>query len=249
MSYFNYKSFRLFFREQGNGPLLIILPGNTASSVWHQGELDCFSRRYHVAVLDFLGTGESDRLESWPDDWWYEGACQAKALVDHLGEKRCIVMGTSGGAAAALLMAIHFPQYVSAVVADSCVEKFAPQSLREEVESRHQLLSEQKSFWEKAHGQDWKGVVDADSRLLLRLADKGGDCIGGRLGEIQCPVLLTASLQDSLLPDAAQQICRMGQQIPDSRIFLNNAGDHPLMWSRPNDFRQVSEWFMSRPAF
>ena len=32
MPYVTHDDHRLFYREQGNGPLLLILPGNTASS-------------------------------------------------------------------------------------------------------------------------------------------------------------------------------------------------------------------------
>ena len=244
MAYLDYKSHKLFFCEKGKGPLLIILPGNTSSSVWHQGELEYFSSKYQVAVLDFLGTGRSDRLNMWYDDWWYEGACQAKALVEHLNKNKCIVMGTSGGAVSALLMAIHFPQYVSSVIADSCIELFSPQLLQNAVKDRNQYTAEQITFWEKAHGDDWEQVVNADNSMLLRMASRGGYCFKGRLKEIQCPVLFTASLRDSFLPDISRQVCDMGKQVSESRIYFCNSGDHPLMWSQSNDFRYISNWFM-----
>ena len=56
----------LFYREQGSGPLLIILPGNTASSIWHERELAEFGRSHHAVALDLLGTGQSQRMEVWP---------------------------------------------------------------------------------------------------------------------------------------------------------------------------------------
>ena len=97
MPHFNWKDHQIFYQEQGEGPLLLILPGNTASSICHQGELDYFCDRFHTASLDFLGTGKSDRVATWAQDWWADGASQAKTLVEHLGYQECIVMGTSGG--------------------------------------------------------------------------------------------------------------------------------------------------------
>ncbi|QTA84412.1 alpha/beta fold hydrolase [Desulfonema magnum] len=85
MPYFIYNNHRLFYREQGNGQLLLILPGNTASSACLQSELEYFGRHYHVVSFDFMGTGRSDRMSSWPEDWWKQGADQAAALLDHLG--------------------------------------------------------------------------------------------------------------------------------------------------------------------
>lgn len=247
MPYLNYNDNRLFYREQGEGKLLILLPGNTASSVWHEGEMAWLSRHYRVAALDFLGTGRSDRVANWPREWFFQGACQAEALAEFLKEESCIVMGTSGGGVVALLMAIHFPKRVSAVVADSCVEIFRPENLHQELSEREKRSPESVAFWETAHGDDWENVIAADSRLLLQMAEKGGDCFDGTLGRIQCPVLLTASLQDSTLaPDAALQICRMGKKIEESRIFLSHSGDHPFMWTNPDEFREIAEIFLKR---
>ena len=70
MPYFEHNGHRLFYRASGDGPLLLLLPGNTASSVCHEGELAHFGQRYHAVALDFWGTGQSDRLAQWPVDWW-----------------------------------------------------------------------------------------------------------------------------------------------------------------------------------
>jgi len=226
MPYFNYNDSRLFYREQGAGKLLILMPGNTASSVWYEGEIAWLRRHYRVAALDFLGTGRSNRVANWSKEWFYQCACQAKALAKFLEEESYIVMGTSGGGVVALLMAIHFPDRVSAVVADSCVEIFSPEDLRREVTEREKRSPKSVAFWETAHGDDWEDVVGADSRLLLQMAEKWGDCFDGTLGRIKCPLLLTASLQDSTLAsDASLQICRMGKKIQGSRIFLSQSSD------------------------
>jgi pimeloyl-ACP methyl ester carboxylesterase len=125
MPHFSWKDRSIFYREQGAGPLLVVLPGNTASSRCHQGELDYFFDRFRVAALDFLGTGGSGRLPVWAGDWWAESAAQASALVEHLGYAEAILIGTSGGAVAALRAALQFPERVRAVIADSFSERFS----------------------------------------------------------------------------------------------------------------------------
>ena len=87
-------------------------------------------------------------------------------------------------------------------------------------------------------------MVDADSALLLRWVDQELDWFAGRLPAITCPVLLTASLRDTVLPNVAVQVCHMAQQIPDSQVFFGNAGDHPLMWSRPAAFQAIAWAFL-----
>ena len=138
MSSFLWLGHRLAYREAGspdNG-LLLLLPGSSASSASHAGELAHFGRTYHVAALDFLGTGGSDRVAPWPATWWERGAEQAAALAAHLGAGRYAVMGVSGGGAAALLTALRAPGQVAAVIADSCVERLSPEELEHIVHER-----------------------------------------------------------------------------------------------------------------
>jgi hypothetical protein len=142
-------------------------------------------------------------------------------------------------------MAIHFPEKVRAVIADSCVERFPKEMAHRNVyQERGQRTPEQVQFWETAHGADWEQVIKADTAMLLRFADEGGDWFAGRLSEIRCPVILTASKQDTALPQVTQQVSRMSEQMADCRVFLNNRGGHPLMWSSPQDFRYISDYFL-----
>ena len=46
----------------------------------------------------------------------------AAALIDHLGEEKAVVVGSSGGGIVALLTAVLFPEKVLAVIADSTVD-------------------------------------------------------------------------------------------------------------------------------
>ncbi len=245
MPFFEWKRHRLFYRQQGQGPLLVLLPGNTASSAHLQGELDYFSDRFQVTALDFLGTGQSDRVAVWTDQWWLQGAHQIVALIEYLGYEHAFLMGASGGAVAALLAAIHYPERVKAVVADSFVEHAPPEQFRALViADRAQRTAGQIAFWQAAHGDDWEQVVNADTEMLERFADQGADWFQGQLDQTQCPVLLTGGLRDALIPGAAQQFCGMVEKIPDCRLYLHHKGSHPLMWSQPDVFRAVSDNFL-----
>jgi valacyclovir hydrolase len=244
--YATWNGHRLFYRERGVGPLLLVFPGNTASSASHAGELDHLSERYHAVAVDYLGTGQSDRVQVWAAKWWEQGARQAAALVSHLGHADCIAMGTSGGAVVALLMAILYPMRVRAVIADSVAACFSEEMLqRNVIADRSRRTPEQVLFWKNAHGADWEQVVNADTEMLQRFVEGGGDWFAGRLNEIQCPVLLTASRQDPFLPEVGRQACSMAEKIGDCRVFLDSEGDHPLMWSRPQDFWAVCDRFLA----
>lgn len=248
MPRFKNDALSLFYNEKGSGKLLLILPGNTASSACHEGELDYFSQRFRTVSFDFRGTGKSQRLSAWDHEWWNECTDDAAALISHLGEHQCIVMGTSGGANIALLFAIRYPECVSGIVADSCAEFHSPENLRKEVSDRSLKTKEQVEFWKYANGEDWESVVNADNQLLLDLADRGGNLFEGRLNRINCPVLFTGSLEDSFIPDIGEQNLRMAKQIRNSTAFLCHDGDHPFMWASPELFRSVSTEFLKRIA-
>jgi valacyclovir hydrolase len=164
--------------------------------------------------------------------------------MDHLSVAQAIVMGTSGGAVAALLMAQHAPDRVRAVIADSCVVGEPSEVLRAEVAGRRQRHPEAVAFWRYAHGDDWEQVVAADSDLLLRLAQRDGRWFARSLTEIGCLVLLTGSLQDRTLWNGTAQMVEMTRQIPESQLVLINGGDHPLMWSRSQHFRRIADSFL-----
>lgn len=244
MPYFTNDNLSLFYSEKGTGDLLLILPGNTASSACHQGELDFFGQNYHAVSPDFRGTGRSQRISSWSQNWWDKCTEDIASLISHLGKKQCIVMGISGGANIALLYAIRYPEHVSGVIADSSAEFYTSECLRKEITHRSYRIKEQVEFWTYAHGEDWEVVVKADNKLLLDLADQGGDIFKGQLKTVKCPVLFTGSLKDSFIPDIGEQNINMSKQIPNSRLFLLNEGDHPLMWSCPDFFRSVSAQFL-----
>lgn len=242
----SYRGRRLHYREQGSGSLLLIVHGNTASSALHEGELAHFGAHYRAVAPDLPGVGGSARLDVWPLDWWQEGAQAVAALAEHLGEGRCAVMGTSGGAIVALWMAILRPDLVAAVVADSCVERHRPEAIRAAVASRDFSDPASQRFWWRAHGDDWERVVRADSDLMLRFAAAGADWFGERLAEVAAPTLFTASLADEMLPYVEGEICRMVRQVRSSGAFVVGEGTHPLMWSRPEVFREAADAFLAR---
>ncbi|HMN61416.1 MAG TPA: alpha/beta hydrolase [Anaerolinea sp.] len=246
MPFFQSQQHTLFYREQGTGPLLIVLPGNTASSALHGGELAYFGARYHTVSMDFLGTGQSERLEPWPDDWWRHSARDVLALIDHLDEGPAILMGTSGGAVIALWAAIFSPHQVQAVIADSTGEFFSQDIMRSALEGRLAHSPGQIAFWSDAHGEDWEQVVAADSRVIRAFGERGGDWFEGRLKEIACPTLFSASLTDDLLPRIGAEVVSMASQAPGSQAFLVNGGAHPLMFSAQAAFRAAADLFLDQ---
>jgi valacyclovir hydrolase len=200
---FNWQGRRVHYREAGEAgaPLLVVLPGSTASSASHAGELTFFGRTHHVAALDYLGSGESERLDHWPADWWESGAQQAAALAAHLGAARYALMGCGGGGTTALLAAAGRPDEVSAVVADSCPETLTPEDLRRIVVGR-------------------TGVRPADERPT---GDEGA--AGGEAGIVEQP--FPGSVVEMLWREGPRLLRRLVS--PPQRAFWKRA--HGADWA------------------
>lgn len=247
MPKFTYQGNQLFYRRQGEGPLLVILPGNTASSICHQADLDYFANLFTAVSLDYLGTGLSDRLTHLPEDWFGYCADQTAALIEHLGLGPAILLGTSGGSVVALRCAAAHPECTRAVVADSFTPVFTPQMLQQNVlKERSNPTKDQAAFWRFAHGEDWSSVVKMDTQILIETVNNGGQWLRETLARVTCPVLVTLSLEDKMLIDPAKYGFEILSQLQDGRLFFSPKGGHPLMWSAPEEFRQAARGFLSQ---
>jgi pimeloyl-ACP methyl ester carboxylesterase len=227
---------------------LVILPGNTASSVCHQQDLTYFSQHFTAVSMDYLGTGQSDRLSEFPEDWFSFCADQVAALISFLGTGPAVLLGVSGGAVVALRTAAAHSTLVRGVIADSFSAQLTQTMVQENVVKARAVRSEgQIAFWRFAQGEDWENVVEQDTAMLKRLANRGGNWLGEKfLNKVHCPVFLSASLEDSSLPDPAGDIVIMLKALPDGRAFLADHGDHPLIWSAPQAFREAVSGFLAR---
>ena len=107
MACFSYRGKSVFYEECGQGTPLVFLHGNTASSKLFLPILALYSGRYRCICPDFLGNGQSDRVEAFPTDLWQDEGRQVIALIRHLNCGKACLAGTSGGAWAALNAALE----------------------------------------------------------------------------------------------------------------------------------------------
>ena len=239
MPYFEYNDKKIFYVDEGKGDVVLLLPGNTATSAVHGSEIEYFSRNFRIICPDYMGYGNSDRVSSLPVNSWWENAVMCKELMESIGAANYAVIGTSGGGITALDLAIIDPERVSCVVADSVVGEYMDKAqIEAEIEFRKNAQKELKFFWSFANGEDWQFVVDMDSKMLLETADIEGSIFNDRLGEIKCCVLITGSFRDRLIENIADRICEMAKKIENCKVVMFSRGGHPLMWTRKQDFRR-----------
>src|SRR4051794_27308807 len=118
MGSFSLDGQRLAYTVHGSSPrLTILLHGLLFSQYMHEALAKALAARGHrVVTLDLLGHGESDRpREKWRYSMPTFGR-QVIALLDELGEREAVIMGTSLGANVALEAAALAPERVRGMV-------------------------------------------------------------------------------------------------------------------------------------
>ena len=119
MAYFDYNGKKIYYQELGSGTPCVFLHGNTASSKMFEFLLPLYRDDMKIILIDFLGNGKSDRLASFPEEMWIDQGHQIVELCRNLNCGKVNLIGTSGGAYAAINAALEMPELFRKVVADS----------------------------------------------------------------------------------------------------------------------------------
>lgn len=251
MPYFTYNQKNVYYKETGEGTPLLLLHGNTASSNMFGAIPDAYLPDYKVVVIDFLGHGQSDRLESFPTDLWFDEACQVITLIREKGWENVCLIGSSGGAQVAVNVALEAPELVKKVIADSFEGEFTLKSFTQNVaEDRAQskLDPGARMFYQSMHGEDWESVVDNDTRAIEAHDRTIGRFFHTPLENLVPQILFTGSKEDEFIsavaPDYFETVYNgMINKIGHGRIYLFPTGGHPAMLSNAEEFVQLSKTF------
>ncbi len=121
MPLFNFNKVSIYYEESGSGyPLLLLAPGGIRSKIttWRFVPFDPrqeFASNFRVIAMDQRHCGGS-RAPLDASDGWEAYAADQLALLDHLGIRRCHVMGACVGCSFAFALMKADPRRVSAVV-------------------------------------------------------------------------------------------------------------------------------------
>lgn len=103
-----------YFIEKGQGEPLILLHGNGEDCSYFQGQIDAFSKTYHVYALDTRGHGKTPRgdkpftIRQFADD--------LLGFMDEHHIEKSHLLGFSDGGNIAMIFAIRFPDRVDRLI-------------------------------------------------------------------------------------------------------------------------------------
>lgn len=239
MPFFSYQGRRIHYEEAGQGETCVFLHGNTASSRMFQWILPLYTADFRVILLDFLGNGQSERVPEFPGELWIDQGRQAAELCRVLNCGKVHLVGTSGGAYAAVNAALEAPERVRSVVADSFDGSVLPPGFAERLLQERQSAkgdTASRDFYAWCQGEDWETVVDQDTEALTRCARDGLRLFRAPIESIQVPLLITVSRADAMLAnDMAAECRRLRARNPGIEYELFDDGAHPLILSRAEE--------------
>lgn len=249
MSYFCYHSNNIFYKVVGQGPPLFMLHGDTASSRMFELLLPLYQKNFRVILMDFLGNGQSDRVEKFSEDIWITQSEQVIALIEHLKLEKVNLLGTSGGAWVAVNTALKRHDLVSKVVADSfdgrsLSENFAADLLQERENAKKDSYARQ--FYEWCQGADWEKVVDLNTYALIKCAETRIPLFCKPLEKLNIPILFIGSMEDTMCrKDMVEEYKEMSQIVQNGRIHLFKNGGYPALMSNAEAAAEVITDFFS----
>lgn len=248
MSYFNYNGQNIFYTEIGSGEPCVFLHGNTASSKMFEFLLPLYTHDIKAIIVDFLGNGKSDRIAKFPDELWIDQGHQIVELCQTLNCGKVNLIGTSGGAYAAVNAALEMPSLFKKVVADSFDGNSLPKGFADSIiREREFAKSDERArgFYKWCQGEDWQTVVDLDTEALVNYEKKRIRLFHSPIEEIQVPLLITVSKQDQMLANDMQAECaKMNAKNGNISYKIFESGEHPLIASRAEEMAAIIKTFI-----
>lgn len=210
----------------GGGPTMVFIHGLGSYLKFWRYTLDHYAKQgYRVIALDMVGYGKSDK----PSDFPYTMEAMAdvvRALVQHLGVEKPILVGHSMGGQTALSYAIRYPEQLSALVlaAPAGFEDFPEreeQWYRQAVRTAFVRGADEDAIWGSVRHanfnrweDDYAWLVEervrvrttpefasyayANVRSIQGLADN--DFVRDNLSHVKAPTLIVHGDRDRLIP-------------------------------------------------
>jgi len=116
MSFFARSGVRLYYETHGEGPVVLLSHGFSATSQMWRGQIAALSARNRLVTWDMRGHGQSDYPENPSAYSETETVADMAALLDEVGAKTAIVGGLSLGGYMSLAFHLKHPERVRALL-------------------------------------------------------------------------------------------------------------------------------------
>ena len=231
----------LAVQRLGEGPALLMLPGQSNSHRWWNGLREHFSDRFTTVTFDYRGTGTThaevsrDSIKGWSTRSF---ADDARHVLAGLGISRPHIYGASMGGRVAQWLAIDSPDLVDRLVL-ACTSPGGPEATERSDDVRKRLGQRDPQgrldtlidlFYTPAwREKGLKSCLLGDAQMSGRarsghLHVSGEHDASARLGEISAPALIMHGDEDLMAPVGNAHV--LHREISDSSIYIYPGGRH-----------------------
>ena len=221
-----------FFIEKGHGESMILLHGNGENSGYFQGQIDVFSKFYHVYAIDTRGHGKTPRgtmpftIRQFADD--------LLGFMDEHKIAKAHLLGFSDGGNIAMVFAMQYPDRVSRLILNGAnlSADGVKRTTQIPIEIGYKIA---RKFSDKSDSARKKSE-------LLGLMVNEPNVTPEKLTEIKAKTMVIAGTRDMIREDHTRLIA---EHIPGAELkFIK--GNHFIASKRPKEFnRAVLEFLRS----
>ncbi len=221
-----------FFIEKGHGESMILLHGNGENSSYFQGQIDVFSKFYHVYAIDTRGHGKTPRgtmpftIRQFADD--------LLGFMDEHKIAKAHLLGFSDGGNIAMVFAMQYPDRVSRLILNGAnlSADGVKRTTQIPIEIGYKIA---RKFSDKSDSARKKSE-------LLGLMVNEPNVTPEKLTEIKAKTMVIAGTRDMIREDHTRLIA---EHIPGAELkFIK--GNHFIASKRPKEFnRAVLEFLRS----
>ena len=196
---------RIHYRDAGHGLPIVILHGGWGYEIYpFDRQIDALAARHRIVIPDRSGYGGSGPIQALPTDFHQRAMEETRAFIDALDLERPVLWGHSDGAIVALLVGLAAPNRIGGAIVEAAhyyKDKPGSRAFFEGIIGNPQSLGGGvAAVMRRDHGERWPAIVDMHSRTWLRIAEEAAspveDFYGGRLPDLQVPVLVVHGAQD-----------------------------------------------------
>lgn len=218
-----------FYIEKGQGYPMILLHGNGENCSYFQGQIDAFSRQYHVYAVDTRGHGKTPRgirpftIRQFAED--------LLAFMDGHQIRKAHLLGFSDGGNIAMIFAIRHPDRVNRLILNGANLNAAgvKRTTQIPIEIGYRIAG---YFSEKFPGKNDSARRNAE---MLGLMVNEPNVMPEELAGIRAKTLVIAGTKDMIREDHTKLIAA---NIPVSElVFLK--GDHFIANKNAEEFNDV----------
>ncbi|MCA6067046.1 alpha/beta hydrolase [Chryseobacterium sp. RG1] len=217
---------KMYYETYGEGEPLLMLHGNGQSISAFMNQVDDFSKKYKVIIVDCRERGKStyDKTKELTFDIQVE---DLKQFLDKQNIKKVKILGWSDGGILAILMALKYPDLIDKIACSGA--NIFPEGLKDEEmkdlkQSLAQLIKENK---------DHKNDVYID---LYNLDLKYPNLKYEDLKAIQCPSLIMAGDKDVI---KTEHTVKIAESIPKGQLAIIPNSTHSVVVEKPELFNSL----------